>query len=157
MKKKLLSLVTVFSFVSCLVSCSNEKVVNNNNYSEQEKAKIEALMKLFDSYGWELDTTVSIEQRDKELLEMDYERAKTFLEYMSNGIEFDNFEPTTPSGKIRQNLEYYTRTSMAFPIYGSHSSSAVSSKTTMILSYAGPNLSSVTIQSTLVSLNPAST
>lgn len=102
MKKKLLSLVTVFSFVSCLVSCSNEKVVNNNNYSEQEKAKIEALMKLFDSYGWELDTTVSIEQRDKELLEMDYERAKTFLEYMSNGIEFDNFEPTTPSGKIRQ-------------------------------------------------------
>ena len=29
---------------------------------------------------------------------------------------------------------------MAFPIYGSHSSSAVSSKTTMILSYAGPNL-----------------
>ena len=97
-----LSLVTVFSFVSCLVSCSNEKVVNNNNYSEQEKAKIEALMKLFDSYGWELDTTVSIEQRDKELLEMDYERAKTFLEYMSNGIEFDNFEPTTPSGKIRQ-------------------------------------------------------
>ena len=101
-KKKILSLVTVFSFVSCLVSCSNEKVVNNNNYSEQEKAKIEALMKLFDSYGWELDTTVSIEQRDKELLEMDYERAKTFLEYMSNGIEFDNFEPTTPSGKIRQ-------------------------------------------------------
>ena len=36
-------------------------------------------MKLFDSYGWELDTTVSIEQRDKELLEMDYERAKTFF------------------------------------------------------------------------------
>ena len=94
MKKKLLSLVTVFSFVSCLVSCSNEKVVNNNNYSEQEKAKIEALMKLFDSYGWELDTTVSIEQR--------YEKTKSFLEYMSNGIEFDNFEPTTPSGKIRQ-------------------------------------------------------
>ena len=109
MKKKLLSLVTVFSFVSCLVSCSNEKVVNNNNYSEQEKAKIEALMKLFDSYGWELDTTVSIEQRDKELLEMDYERAKTFLEYMSNGIEFDNFEPTTPSGKIHHDHDSILR------------------------------------------------
>lgn len=102
MKKFLLSLVTAFSFVSFLISCYNEKGVNSNGYSEQEKAKIEALMKLFDSYGWELDTTVSIEQRDKELLEMDYERAKTFLEYMSNGIEFDNFEPTTPSGKIRQ-------------------------------------------------------
>ena len=97
-------MVTVFSFVSCLVSCSNEKVVNNNNYSEQEKAKIEALMKLFDSYGWELDTTVSIEQRDKELLEMDYERAKTFLEYMSNGIEFEEGENTlifrTPNGTV---------------------------------------------------------
>lgn len=65
--KKIIIIGNCFSFVSCLVSCSNEKVVNNNNYSEQEKAKIEALMKLFDSYGWELDTTVSIEQRDKEL------------------------------------------------------------------------------------------
>ena len=97
MKKFLLSLVTAFSCVSFLISCYNEKGVNSNGYSEQEKAKIEALMKLFDSYGWELDTTVSIEQRNKELLEMDYEKAKTFLEYMSNGIEFDNFEPTTPS------------------------------------------------------------
>ena len=65
--------------------------------------------------------------------------------------------PRLQAGKYAKNLEYYTRTSMAFPIYGSHSSSAESSKTTMILSYAGPNLSSVTIQSTLVSLNPAST
>ena len=54
-------------------------------------------MNLFDSYGWQLDTTVSIEQRNKELLEMDYEKTKSFLEYMSNGIEFDNFEPTQQS------------------------------------------------------------
>ena len=40
-------------------------------------------MNLFDSYGWELDTTVSIEQRNKALLEMDYEKTKSFLEYMS--------------------------------------------------------------------------
>ena len=32
--------------------------------------------------------------KSKELLEMDYEKTKSFLEYMSNGIEFDNFEPT---------------------------------------------------------------
>ena len=42
-------------------------------------------------------TDVSIEQRNKELLEMDYEKTKSFLEYMSNGIEFDNFEPTQQS------------------------------------------------------------
>ena len=60
---------------------------SNNGYSANEKAKIETLMNLFDSYGWELDTTVSIEQRNNELLEMDYEKTKSFLEYMSNGIE----------------------------------------------------------------------
>lgn len=94
MKKFLLSLATAFSFVLFLGSCTNEEDINNNGYSDKEKAKIETLMNLFDSYGWELDTTVSIEQRNKELLEMDYEKTKSFLEYMSNGIEFDNFEPT---------------------------------------------------------------
>ena len=97
MKKFLLSLATAFSFVLFLGSCTNEEDINNNGYSDKEKAKIETLMNLFDSYGWELDTTVSIEQRNKELLEMDYEKTKSFLEYMSNGIEFDNFEPTQQS------------------------------------------------------------
>ena len=97
MKKFLLSLATAFSFVLFLGSCTNEEDINNNGYSDKEKAKIETLMNLFDSYGWELDTTVSIEQRNKELLEMDYEKTKSFLEYMSNGIEFDNFEPTWKS------------------------------------------------------------
>ena len=67
-----------------------EEDIYNNGYSDNEKAKIETFMNLFDSYGWELDTTISIEQRNKELLEMDYEKTKSFLEYMSNGIEFDN-------------------------------------------------------------------
>lgn len=62
-------------------------------------------MNLFDSYGWELDTTVSIEQRNKELLEMDYEKTKSFLEYMSNGIEFDNFEPTQQHIRQANNRE----------------------------------------------------
>ena len=44
-----------------LGSCTNEEDINNNGYSDKEKAKIETLMNLFDSYGWELDTTVSIE------------------------------------------------------------------------------------------------
>ena len=41
---------------------TDEEDINNNGYSDKEKAKIETLMNLFDSYGWELDTTVSIEQ-----------------------------------------------------------------------------------------------
>ena len=117
MKKFLLSLATAFSFVLFLGSCTNEEDINNNGYSDKEKAKIETLMNLFDSYGWELDTTVSIEQRNKELLEMDYEKTKSFLEYMSNGIEFDNFEPTqqnednAPKGVSRNfvGIIFYTR------------------------------------------------
>ena len=93
--KKILLLTAAFSFVLFFGSCANEEDVHNS-YSEKEKAKIETLMNLFDSYGWELDTTVSIKQRNKELLEMDYEKTKNFLEYMSNGIEFDNSETTSP-------------------------------------------------------------
>lgn len=137
-KKFLLSLATAFSFVLFLGSCTNEEDINNNGYSDKEKAKIETLMNLFDSYGWELDTTVSIEQRNKELLEMDYEKTKSFLEYMSNGIEFDNFEPTQQSEDNAPKALSNTRSTMTFPIYGSHSSAVASSQTTMILSYDGP-------------------
>lgn len=151
MKKFLLSLATAFSFVLFLGSCTNEEDINNNGYSDKEKAKIETLMNLFDSYGWELDTTISIEQRNKELLEMDYEKTKSFLEYMSNGIEFDNFEPTQQSEDNAPKALSNTRSTMTFPIYGSHSSAVASSQTTMILSYDGPKPSSVTIQSTSVS------
>ena len=157
MKKFLLSLATAFSFVLFLGSCTNEEDINNNGYSDKEKAKIETLMNLFDSYGWELDTTVSIEQRNKELLEMDYEKTKSFLEYMSNGIEFDNFEPTQQNEDNAPKALSNTRSTMTFPIYGSHSSAVASSQTTMILSYDGPKPSSVTIQSTSVSSNPATT
>ena len=138
MKKFLLSLATAFSFVLFLGSCTNEEDINNNGYSDKEKAKIETLMNLFDSYGWELDTTISIEQRNKELLEMDYEKTKSFLEYMSNGIEFDNFEPTQQSEDNAPKALSNTRSTMTFPIYGSHSSAVASSQTTMILSYDGP-------------------
>ena len=116
MKKFLLSLATAFSFVLFLGSCTNEEDINNNGYSDKEKAKIETLMNLFDSYGWELDTTVSIEQRNKELLEMDYEKTKSFLEYMSNGIEFDNFEPTQQSEDNAPKALSNTRSTMTFPI-----------------------------------------
>jgi hypothetical protein len=157
MKRNLLPLATAFAFVLFLGSCANEEDVNNNGYSDKEKAKIETLMNLFDSYGWELDTTVSIEQRNKELLEMDYEKTKKFLEYMSKDIEFDNFEPTPQSEINAPEALSNTRAFMTFPIYGSHRSAVASSQTTMTLSYDGPKPSSVTIQSTSVSSNPSTT
>ena len=77
--KKFLFALTALAYLSFFASCSNEEDANNNSYSDKEKVKIETLMNLFESYGWELDTTVSIEQRNKELLEMDYEKTKGFL------------------------------------------------------------------------------
>ena len=77
--------------------------------------------------------------------------------FSSNGIEFDNFEPTQQSEDNAPKALSNTRSTMTFPIYGSHSSAVASSQTTMILSYDGPKPSSVTIQSTSVSSNPATT
>ncbi|MGI6816087.1 hypothetical protein ACFX5L_01125 [Bacteroides sp. KG123] len=124
--KKILLLTAAFSFVLFLGSCANEEDAHNYCYSEKEKAKIETLMNLFDSYGWELDTTVSIKQRNKELLEMDYEKTKNFLEYMSNGIEFDNSETTSQNDNNASEALSTTRTFMTFPIYGYHSSAVAS-------------------------------
>lgn len=160
MRKILLSLAAVFSFVFFFNSCTNDENISNNGYSEEENAKIETLMNLFDSYGWELDTTVSVEQRNKELLEMDYEKTKSFLEYMKKGIEFDNFDPVPQDKNNEQeslNETKAARSYMTFPIYGSHSSAVASSQTTMILAYEGPNPSSITIERTSVSSNPATT
>ena len=88
---------------------------------------------------------------------MDYEKTKSFLECMSHGIEYDNFEPTQQNEDNAPKALSNTRSTMTFPIYGSHSSAVASSQTTMILSYDGPKPSSVTIQSTSVSSNPATT
>ena len=41
-----------------------------------------------------INTITHVLQETFSLLEMDYEKTKSFLEYMSNGIEVDNFEPT---------------------------------------------------------------
>ena len=155
--KKFLFALTALAYLSFFASCSNEEDANNNSYSDKEKVKIETLMNLFESYGWELDTTVSIEQRNKELLEMDYEKTKGFLEYMSKGIEFDDSDSIPQNKSNKSEILGNTRTAMTYPIYGSHSSSVASSQTTMILSYDAPTTSSVTVQSTSVSSNPATT
>lgn len=60
---------------------------------------------------------------------MDYEKTKSFLEYMSNGIEFDNFEPTQQNEDNAPKALSNTRSTMTFPIYGSHSCRSKSANT----------------------------
>lgn len=156
--KKIIFALTAFVLLNFISSCTNDEY--SSPYSEKEQEKIESLVNLFESYGWELDSGVSIEQRNKELLKMDYEETKNFLEYMSKGIEFDNFEPV-PQNEDNEpetlNDTRAARSYMTFPIYGSHKSAVASSQTTMILAYEGPYPSSITIERTSVSSNPAST
>lgn len=74
----------LFSFillcgVGFLASCSNDNNTSDT-YSEAEQIKIQRLMNLLESHGFELDSTISVEERNKSLLELDYDSVKDFLE-----------------------------------------------------------------------------
>lgn len=74
----------LFSFillcgVGFLASCSNDDNTSDT-YSEAEQIKIQRLMNLLESHGFELDSTISVEERNKSLLELDYDSVKDFLE-----------------------------------------------------------------------------
>lgn len=88
----LLSVCSVICLITGFASCSNEESGEQNLNFKSDKEKIEEMMRLFESYGWEMDTTVSIEQRNKELLEMDYEKTKSFLDFLKGGFEMDSIE-----------------------------------------------------------------
>ena len=74
----------LFSFillcgVGFLASCSNDDNTSDT-YSEAEQIKIQKLMNLLESHGFELDSMVSIKERNQELLKLDYDSVKDFLE-----------------------------------------------------------------------------
>lgn len=74
----------LFSFillcgVGFLASCSNDDNTSDT-YSEAEQIKIQKLMNLLESHGFELDSTISVEEWNKSLLELDYDSVKDFLE-----------------------------------------------------------------------------
>lgn len=154
----LLSACFVICLITGLASCSNEESGDQNLNFKSDKEKVEEMMRLFESYGWELDTTVSVEQRNKELLEMDYEKTKSFLDFMKGGFEMDSIESEENEYSQSQSPNVSSRTTMTYPIYGSHSNFlGYSAQTTMIVSYDAPSTTSVTITSTSVSSNPATT
>ena len=76
----------LFSFillcgVGFLASCSNDNSTNDT-YSEAEQIKIQRMMNLLESHGFELDSTISIKERNQELLKFDYDSVKDFLEML---------------------------------------------------------------------------
>ena len=89
MKKKFL-LLGLLAFVAFFISsCSQEDVVNDTNGASPESVKVEKMTNLFKTYNWNLDTTIPEKERNKLILQMDYDKVKEFLENLNKGIKFE--------------------------------------------------------------------
>lgn len=89
MKKNFL-LLGLLAFVSIFISsCSQEDTVNDTRTSSPESLKVEKMTNLFKTYNWNIDTTIPEKERNKLILQMDYEKVKKFLEDLDKGIKFE--------------------------------------------------------------------
>ena len=89
MKKNFL-LLGLLAFVSIFISsCSQEDTVNDTRTSSPESLKVEKMTNLFKTYNWNIDTTIPEKERNNLILQMDYDKVKSFLEDLDNGIKFE--------------------------------------------------------------------
>ena len=83
-------LLAFLAFIAIFISsCSQEYVVNNTKASSLESHKIEKMKDLFKKHNWHLDTTIPEKERNNLILQMDYDKVKSFLEDLDNGIKFE--------------------------------------------------------------------
>ena len=90
MSRTVLPLVLFVSMVFLFGSCSQEEVgKENSNGTPAEILKVEKITNLFKAYNWELDTTISVKERNELILKMDYDKVKSFLESLNKGVKFE--------------------------------------------------------------------
>lgn len=77
MKKYLFLCATLYCAIS---SCSNSVEQPKDMFTTEERAKIELIKAIFLENGWELDSTVSDEERDRMLLNTDIDEIRDFAE-----------------------------------------------------------------------------
>lgn len=83
-------LLAFLAFVAIFISsCSQEYVVNNTKASSLESLKVKKIKDLFKKHNWHLDTTIPEKERNNLILQMDYDKVKSFLEDLDNGIKFE--------------------------------------------------------------------
>ena len=83
-------LLAFLAFIAIFISsCSQEYVVNNTKASSLESHKIEKMKDLFKKHNWHLDTTIPEKERNDLILQMDYDKVKSFLEELDNGIKVE--------------------------------------------------------------------
>lgn len=116
--KSLLVLSLMMFATLGLFSCSQDEDTQSASNNKLEQEKSEKLMQLFESYGWELDTTASEEQRKQELQQMDFDKTKQFLEFMKGGWEMEPVD--TMTSEHRSMIDGNTRSNQTFVINGKH-------------------------------------
>lgn len=156
--KKLHSLLLfgVMSFITFgLFSCSQDSEGQENSIptTPQEKAeKVDNVIQLFDSYGWKLDTTIDKKERDRLILEMDYNQVKGMLEEFKKGWTFDKGESgQSRAASARDAYQTYY-------IEGSHSNYFFKNIISHIdIKYTPPTTPDATVIGSRVSSNPSLT
>ena len=154
MKKNFL-LLGLLAFVSIFISsCSQEDTVNDTRTSSPESLKVEKMTNLFKTYNWNIDTTIPEKERNKHILQMDYEKVKKFLEDLDKGIKFEKKDAIvsdvkTKALKTRGDIVQY------YWITGIHSNALTQSNTISRIekTYTPPRTPSVTITGSSISSN----
>lgn len=152
----LIALSMVIFFALGTTSCSKDETDSQNQQVQTDKEKLEEMIRLFESYGWERDPDVSEEERNKMLLEVDIDTFKAFLEFFkTGGTETDSPLPPILNTDTAQ-TKAVTPRALSYIIRGEHHSAVIDSRTTMTLSYNWPDATTVTVTKTTVESNPSS-
>jgi hypothetical protein len=154
MKKNFL-LLGLLAFVAFFISsCSQEDVVNDTKGASPESIKVEKMTNLFKTYNWNLDTTIPEKERNKLILQMDYDKVKEFLENLNKGIKFEKKdtlvgEVKAKASKTRGITEHH------YSITGTHYNALTQSNTIsrIDMTYTPPRTPKVTITGSSISAN----
>ena len=132
MSRTVLPLVLFVSMVFLFGSCSQEEVgKENSNGTPAEILKVEKITNLFKAYNWELDTTISVKERNELILKMDYDKVKSFLESLNKGVKFemkDSLRSKTSRAKNR-NMTTARAGYIPYDITGVHHNALTNSNT----------------------------
>lgn len=154
MRKSFL-LLAFLAFVAIFISsCSQEYVVNNTKASSLESLKIEKMKDLFKKHNWNLDTTIPEKERNNLILQMDYDKVKSFLEDLDNGLKFEKKDTLVGYVK-KKGLKTRGAASQEYSITGIHYNGLTQSNTIsrIDMAFTPPQTLKVTIIGSSISSN----
>lgn len=136
-KSQLRNYPLLLLFILVIISaCSVDDSTIEKSSSEElsQKYKIEYITKLFESYGWHVDTTIEVEERNRKILGMDERSIQLFLEKWSSQCSEIKID-TTSFVEINETPILNSADVKYVYIHGEHSSYLFNSQTSMTLVY----------------------